>query len=250
MLDAGRGARLRPGQSGSFFEKPVAGQRNACAESAMNGTWTALHTIPRTGKTFVFNDQSLWRGPLDEFGIPCTITETVTAEIFVLPLDEGVLFRGRITGGVALPCDRCADDARVTLDHAFDDFEPYPAGIKLPLPDEVKEPGSRQRPAPRRAGGRKGPDGKNTEAPAADRLADTDETVVRIAPHGREVEINPAALAWEEFSLALPVKPLCKENCRGLCPVCGRNRNLESCACDAEKTDARLTALRAFKTKH
>jgi uncharacterized protein len=31
--------------------------------------------------------------------------------------------------------------------------------------------------------------------------------------------------------LELPVKPLCKEGCLGICPKCGRNRNKEECAC-------------------
>jgi uncharacterized protein len=215
----------------------------------MNDDWIALHTVPRAGKTFVFNDQDIWRRPLDEFGVPCIILKDIRAEIFILPLDEGVLFRGRITGSVALPCDRCADDARIDLEHAFDEYEPYPAGANL-LPEvEAKESAPRQRTAQRKGGGRKGAGGKDGEPFAADVTTDADKAVVRLAPHGQGVEINPAALAWEEFSLALPVKPLCRENCLGLCPVCGRNRNLESCACGTDGTDPRLSILRVFKAK-
>ena len=36
---------------------------------------------------------------------------------------------------------------------------------------------------------------------------------------------------------------LCRPDCRGLCPVCGVNRNLESCACDLARADARFAAL-------
>ena len=51
----------------------------------------------------------------------------------------------------------------------------------------------------------------------------------------------------EQFFLALPMKPLCREDCQGLCPVCGQNRNREACECQAEWVDPRLEALRAFK---
>ncbi|MDR2669362.1 MAG: DUF177 domain-containing protein [Desulfovibrio sp.] len=214
----------------------------------MNGNWIALHTVPRAGKTFVFNDQGIWRGPLKEFGVSCTILKDITAEIFVLPLDEGVLFRGKITGSIALPCDRCADDARVDIEHAFDDFEPYPAGANLLPTADAKESVPRQRTAQRK-GGRKSAGGKDAEVFTADLTIDADEAVIRTAPRGPGVEINPAALAWEEFSLALPIKPLCRENCLGLCPICGKNRNLESCSCDTDGTDPRLSVLRALKAK-
>lgn len=36
----------------------------------------------------------------------------------------------------------------------------------------------------------------------------------------------------DEISLALPSQYLCKPDCKGLCPKCGVNRNLEACDCD------------------
>jgi len=51
----------------------------------------------------------------------------------------------------------------------------------------------------------------------------------------------------EQFYLALPMKPLCQEDCRGLCPVCGVNRNRETCACNTSWVDPRMDALRKFK---
>ncbi len=44
-------------------------------------------------------------------------------------------------------------------------------------------------------------------------------------------ELNLTACVWEETSLAMPAKFLCSENCVGLCPQCGVNRNREQCAC-------------------
>jgi DUF177 domain-containing protein len=51
----------------------------------------------------------------------------------------------------------------------------------------------------------------------------------------------------EQFYLTLPMKPLCREDCGGLCPVCGKNRNRESCECQNEWVDPRLEALRKLK---
>ena len=51
-------------------------------------------------------------------------------------------------------------------------------------------------------------------------------------------------------SLALPMKPLCREDCRGLCRVCGANRNTAPCTCDPRPPDPRLAALRDLATRH
>lgn len=43
--------------------------------------------------------------------------------------------------------------------------------------------------------------------------------------------------------VALPMNPLCKNTCKGLCPNCGHNLNEGPCACSAEEVDPRLAAL-------
>lgn len=58
-----------------------------------------------------------------------------------------------------------------------------------------------------------------------------------------------AAVAREQLYLALPLKPICREDCKGLCPVCGVNRNHEECACAAEEIDPRLAPLLQFKLR-
>ena len=55
-------------------------------------------------------------------------------------------------------------------------------------------------------------------------------------------ELNLATLVETETALALPMKPLCREGCLGLCPVCGGNRNQVACAC-RPAPDPRLAAL-------
>ena len=52
-----------------------------------------------------------------------------------------------------------------------------------------------------------------------------------------------------ETTLALPMKPLCRTDCRGLCPVCGVNRNVTACRCEVRQPDPRLAALKQFNAR-
>jgi len=54
-------------------------------------------------------------------------------------------------------------------------------------------------------------------------------------------------LALEQVQLSIPMKPLCDDNCLGLCPQCGVNRNRESCACEESIVDDRWGALREIQ---
>jgi uncharacterized protein len=47
----------------------------------------------------------------------------------------------------------------------------------------------------------------------------------------------------EYVLLAVPMKPLCKEACKGLCPTCGQNLNKGKCNCPQQPTDSRLAIL-------
>ncbi len=49
--------------------------------------------------------------------------------------------------------------------------------------------------------------------------------------------------------LAIPMKPLCCEDCAGLCPHCGHNLNLGSCSCPSEEVDPRWAALTRLATE-
>ena len=53
----------------------------------------------------------------------------------------------------------------------------------------------------------------------------------------------------QSILLALPMTPLCKPDCKGFCPVCGANLNVESCTCQTEEVDPRWAALGLFLTE-
>lgn len=57
------------------------------------------------------------------------------------------------------------------------------------------------------------------------------------------------ALLETETSLGLPMKPLCREGCLGLCSVCGGNRNVTPCACEERASDSRWAPLKAWAAR-
>ena len=59
----------------------------------------------------------------------------------------------------------------------------------------------------------------------------------------RDDQIDLRQLISEQFYLGLPMKPLCQEDCRGLCAACGKNLNFADCGCSVEWRDPRLAAL-------
>jgi uncharacterized protein len=69
----------------------------------------------------------------------------------------------------------------------------------------------------------------------------------------RENQILPGSifglddLVRESLILSLPFKPLCTENCKGLCPVCGADLNLSTCECKKDLIDPRWDKLKELK---
>ena len=77
-------------------------------------------------------------------------------------------------------------------------------------------------------------------------LDDEDPNVVGFP--GGEIDVSDEVR--DEIVLAIPINPLCAEACRGLCPVCGGNRNQVACTCEVDRVappTGRLAALAKIK---
>jgi uncharacterized protein len=61
--------------------------------------------------------------------------------------------------------------------------------------------------------------------------------------------IDLKQLMEEQFYLALPMKPLCRPDCKGLCPNCGTNLNVGTCDCQVRWEDPRLAPLKSLITR-
>ncbi len=119
---------------------------------------------------------------------------------------DTVFVRGGLAARVPLTCGRCVESYTVTVRPTVDArFVPAPA-----TRGEERELGA-------------------------------DDLETDVYQHGT---LDLTALLETETTLALPMKPLCRESCRGLCPVCGGNRNTTDCACERPAPDPRWAALK------
>ena len=86
------------------------------------------------------------------------------------------------------------------------------------------------------------------ERPIATKLEaeDTEEEYLLV---GENSSINIDEPISEELVLSLPFRSLCSEDCKGLCPKCGCNKNTTECSCVTKEMDPRWAALKNFKAK-
>jgi DUF177 domain-containing protein len=123
---------------------------------------------------------------------------------------QRVRVRGRFAVDVEVPCARCLDPVRVPLVSEFDQF--YQSNAEQQLVGEIV-------------------------------LSERDTEVGFF--NGDFIEVSE--IVREQILLALPMKPICREGCKGLCPYCGRNRNAEACNCQTSSVDPRLAPLLKIK---
>jgi uncharacterized protein len=69
------------------------------------------------------------------------------------------------------------------------------------------------------------------------------------SPYVRDDQLDLSAWARDALALGLPTQILCRPDCAGLCPVCGKDLNVEPHEHEEERTDARWAALEALKDR-
>jgi uncharacterized protein len=68
------------------------------------------------------------------------------------------------------------------------------------------------------------------------------ENEILLTPGTKEIDISRPIS--EAIILEIPLKPICAESCRGLCPICGNNKNIKPCDCRVENTESRWDGLK------
>jgi uncharacterized protein len=121
--------------------------------------------------------------------------------------------RGRYRVDLAVPCDRCLVNARYPLDAGFDLF--YRPMSTIAREEEIE----------------------------------IDEGEAQIGFYeGGGLELED--ILREQILLALPMQRVCSEDCKGICPVCGKNRNQSACHCSTHTDDdGRWSALRKLEIR-
>ena len=85
-------------------------------------------------------------------------------------------------------------------------------------------------------------EGDEDEEAADDEDLDADDV---LHYDGEVVDLRP--MIREQLILSLPMSPRCKEDCKGLCPVCGGDKNVKDCGHKVELEDPRFAALKSLK---
>ena len=82
--------------------------------------------------------------------------------------------------------------------------------------------------------------------PADDEEMELQAEKIGLIPFTGE-EIDLLEDVQSEIVMAVPMRPVCSENCKGLCPKCGANRNKTACSCQRRTDDPRLAVLKGLK---
>jgi uncharacterized protein len=139
------------------------------------------------------------------------LAEPVRGRAKLVRTRRGVLVEADLSTAARLQCSRCLEDVVAPLKlHFEEEF--------LPTIDVV------------------------TGAPVAPQPGD-DDSAFKIDEHH---QLDLAEAVRQYGLLEIPLQPLCRENCAGLCPTCGKNRNDGACECAPEPDDPRLAAFRRF----
>lgn len=77
-----------------------------------------------------------------------------------------------------------------------------------------------------------------------DEVPDDDGEISVIHIDAFEGELDLADMVWEVLLLGLPERVLCKEECKGLCPICGADLNVVECGCVQDTSDPRMAVLK------
>lgn len=127
---------------------------------------------------------------------------------------ESMLVKAKASGRITLHCSRC--------------LQPVESDVEAEIEERYRRLG--------------------TGGPALDdedELADEDD----VGYYERD-RIDLGEVVRENFALQIPMKSVCNDACRGLCPQCGINLNVESCSCRPDDTDPRLAVLREWQARH
>jgi len=152
---------------------------------------------------------------IDGFRLPLSGAEAIWIDRVqmngdLLKEDDGISFAGRIETRATLACSRCLEEYILPLDLPFNLF--YTTAPET--------------------------------APGNERRLDED-MVTRVHIDGSRIDLR--SFLSEQVYLGLPLKPLCRPDCLGLCPRCGTNLNTDACTCAEERTeDPRLRILKSL----
>lgn len=150
------------------------------------------------------------------------VVESGTLSVRFEKVGTDVLVKASFDCALEVPCKRCAEAVALPLKGSFALALVPDAKLGAAVDDEGEDDGGSLR--------------AGTFA-----LEDADQEPF----DGRVIELDP--IVREQLLLAVPVSVVCKDDCKGLCTVCGQNLNEAECGCDRHPVDVRLLKLKDIK---
>jgi len=157
-----------------------------------------------------------------EIGFHVTAPSRLDAKLS--KVSGGVLVEGKMDLHAGASCKRCLTETRQTFPVEFT-LNLIPRNARKFGDDEDGEGEDR---------------GKGERGGSFD-LEDADEELF----DGKTIDLDP--IVREQVLLALPMDVVCKDDCKGLCPMCGQNLNEKQCGCESKFVDPRFAALKDIK---
>ena len=154
-------------------------------------------------------DKDWWRASVEDAPV-LGLATPLRVRVKASKVGDKYLLAGRVSGAVSLKCDRCLEAFRSDLEIPFSVFLVSP---------------------------------KSGQSEAEAELLDEDLEVDFI--HGETLDLD--ATIKEQIFLSLPMKSICKEECLGLCLLCGANLNEGPCHCSQRKTSLVFSKLESLK---
>lgn len=131
----------------------------------------------------------------------------LNGNVDLIHTNDGILVRANLHTSAELTCSRCLTQfsmpVRFKIDEEFYPLTDINSGARLPLPEDV------------------------------DLSATIDSNYL----------LDLSEVVRQDLMLALPLVPLCRNECKGLCAICGQNWNEGDCECDDGELDPRFAAL-------
>jgi uncharacterized protein len=152
-------------------------------------------------------DQDFDFGSLDLVEEEAAFLEPVHSVVSVKKVVNEILVKGKLTTRLSFICSRCLRPFEYGVEAAFD---------LAYLPEELEE---------------------QKEALA-------EEDLGKFFYYHQQLDLREIIL--EQLNLSLPLRPLCSEDCEGLCPVCGELVQHGQCGCQINLSDPRLEKLKSF----
>lgn len=141
----------------------------------------------------------------------CDFLSPIRIDLNVMPMRDFIRVKGTFDTMVRHACVRCLGD----FDHGLN--RRFTLNYSKQIPKDLHE--------------------KQKEG-----IELTAQQIGIIFYHGDEIDFRDAI--QEQVVLAMPYKPLCSEDCNGLCAQCGQNLNKGKCQCDAKQEDGPFAALK------